>query len=170
MKRFLILICAAFMTIGVSAQDYYYYESEGPESGDWALGFGLNLGFGAGVTNFGIQVPRVQYYFASRVRAEFGFNYYFKNKEITDWNVDLDIHPYIIPIVYGMHVYPVVGLTFWHRRYSDLDQNIGRVGANVGAGFQYDITEKISANLQYKYMITNEYNHNVFNIGMSYRF
>ncbi len=171
MKRFLMTICAAVLSLGMFAQDYYYSNESEAEGGDWAIGFGFNLGFGApsplggNVTNFGIQVPRLQYYFASRVRAELAFNYYFKSKSCTDWNVDLDIHPYVLPMKYGLHVYPVVGLALWKRT----DVSI-HVGANVGAGFQYDITDRISANLQFKYMITNDYGHGVLNIGIAYRF
>ncbi|MBR0243751.1 MAG: porin family protein [Bacteroidaceae bacterium] len=168
MKRFLLAICVALLSAGAFAQDYYYTEE--PEGGDWGVGFGFNLGFGAGVTNFGIHVPRLQYYFASRVRAEAAFNYYFKAKETTDWNVDIDVHPYIIPMKYGMHIYPVVGLALWHRHVNIVDENFFRVGANIGAGFQYDITENIYANLQYKYMITNDFGHSVLNLGITYRF
>lgn len=170
MKRFLILICTVLMTLGASAQDYYYYDSEGPESGDWAVGFGFDLGFGAGITNFGIQVPRLQYYFHSRVRAEATFNYFFKTKECTDWDVDLDIHPYVIPMKYGLHVYPIAGLAFWHRKDSAFGQSWGRVGGNLGVGFQYDITENIYCNLQYKYFVTNDFGHSNFNLGIAYRF
>ena len=79
MKRFLMTICAAVLSLGMFAQDYYYSNESEAEGGDWAIGLGLDLGFGAGATNFGIQVPRLQYYIASRVRAELAFNYFFKN-------------------------------------------------------------------------------------------
>ena len=168
MKRFLLSICVALMSLGTFAQDYQNYYYDEAEAGDWGIGFGLNLGFGAGVTNFGIQVPRLQYYFHSRVRAEAAFNYFFKAKETTDWNIDIDVHPYVVPMKYGLHVYPVVGLALWHRK--TLDDKFFRVGANLGVGFQYDITENISANIQYKYMVTNDFGHSIFNIGMIYRF
>ena len=80
MKRILMTICAAVLSLGMFAQDYYYSNESEAEGGDWAIGFGLDLGFGAGATNFGIQVPRLQYYFHSRVRAELAFNYFFKSK------------------------------------------------------------------------------------------
>ncbi|MCR5181091.1 MAG: porin family protein [Bacteroidaceae bacterium] len=169
MKRFLLAICVALFGTGAFAQDYYY--SDGPEQGDWAVGFGFNLGFGAAdVTNFGIQVPRLQYYFHERVRAEASFNYFFKSKNTTDWNIDFDVHPYVIPMKYGLHVYPVVGLAFWHRHNQLVDSNWGRIGADIGAGFQYDITENIFCNLQYKYFVTNDFGHSAFNLGIAYRF
>lgn len=170
MKRFLMTICAAVLSLGMFAQDYYYSNESEAEGGDWAIGLGLDLGFGAGATNFGIQVPRLQYYIASRVRAELAFNYFFKSKEVSDWDIDLDIHPYVLPMKYGLHVYPVVGIALWHRHFHFDDTGKFRVGANVGVGFQYDITPNIAANLQYKYMITNDYGHSVFNIGIGYRF
>lgn len=175
MKRFLMTVCAAVFSLGMFAQDYYY--SEGPEKGDWAVGFGFNLGFGADLTNFGIQIPRLQYYFHPNVRAEVAFNYFFKSDHFTDLDVDVDIHPYVVPIKYGLHAYPIVGFAFWHRHLGYTDEwgykysdNVGRFGGNVGAGLQYDITDNIYCNLQYKYFITNDFGHSALNLGISYRF
>lgn len=170
MKRILMTICAAVLSLGMYAQNYYNTTESEAEAGDWTIGFGLNLGFGAGSTNFGVQIPRLQYYFHSRVRAELAFNYFFKSNDVSDWAVDLDIHPYVIPMKYGLHVYPVAGVALWHRHDHFLNDGVLRVGANVGAGFQYDITPNIAANIQYKYMITNDYGHSVANIGICYRF
>ena len=77
---------------------------------------------------------------------------------------------------YLEELYPIAGLGLWHRKYTvkdDLTPEKGgkfRVGANIGVGFQYDITENIAANIQYKYFITNDYGHSVFGLGMIYRF
>ena len=167
MKKFLLTLCVALMSVGASAEEFYTE----PEAGDWAVGFGFNLGAGAGVTNFGLQIPKLQYYFAPRVRAEAAFNYFFKAKDVIDWNVDLDIHPYVVPMKYGLHVYPVVGIAAWKRQDKELDnEHHFRVGANFGAGFQYDITENIYANIQYKYMVTNYNSHGILNLGIAYRF
>ena len=169
MKKFLLTLCVALMGMNASAEEF----DDSAEAGDWAIGFGFNLGAGAeSVTNFGLQIPKLQYYFASRVRAETSFNYYFRTKRVTDWNIDIDIHPYIVPMKYGLHVYPIAGLAIWKRKDTRVDDNQHhfRVGANLGAGFQYDITENIFANFQYKYMITNDYGHSVLNLGIAYRF
>lgn len=182
MKRFLLAICVAVLSTGAYAQDYYSDVMDEPEAGDWGIGFGLDLGFGSEkVTNFGIQVPRLQYYFHPRVRIEGSFNYFFKSSvndlyDATDWDVDFDVHPYVIPMKYGLHVYPIVGLGLWHRKYTSVIEGTAdpdgafRVGANVGVGFQYDITENIAANIQYKYFITNDYGHSIFGLGLIYRF
>ena len=182
MKRFLLAFCVAVLSAGAYAQNYYSDYLEEPEAGDWGIGFGLDLGGGRkNVKNFGIQVPRLQYYFHPRVRVEGSFHYFFKSTvdefwKATDWNVDLDVHPYVVPMKYGLHVYPIAGLGLWHRKYTvkdDLTPEKGgkfRVGANIGVGFQYDITENIAANIQYKYFITNDYGHSVFGLGMIYRF
>jgi len=161
-------ICAAVLSFGsVCAQNYEDYSEA--EAGDWAIGAGLNLASGKSITNFGFQLPRLQYYFHSNIRVEASFNYFFKSKECIDWDIDLDVHPYIFPMKYGLHVYPVVGLAFWHRKQTEIEKNWGRVGVNIGAGFQYDITERLFCNLQYKYFITNDFSHSNFNVGIAYR-
>ncbi|MBP5770393.1 MAG: outer membrane beta-barrel protein [Bacteroidaceae bacterium] len=165
MKKFVLSLCLALMSVGTYAQEYY---DEGAAAGDWGLGFGINMGFGSGITNFGIQIPKVQYYFASRTRAEFSFDYFMKTKETVDWDIALNIHPYIVPIKdTGLHIYPLAGITFMHRKI--LSENFGRLGFNIGGGVQYDITEKIYVNFEAKYLYVNDFDHGGFNLGIAYR-
>lgn len=178
MKRILFTICMALMSAGAFAQNYYEELSE-PEAGDWGVGFGIAMGTGSGITNFGMCLPKIQYYFHPNVRVEFSFDYFFKKDYITDWDLNLNVHPYVIPMKYGMHIYPIVGLTFTHRHWSDDIPLIpgeikhgdeGRIGLNIGGGFQYDITENISAIYEVKYQYVEDYDRCGMNLGMVFRF
>ena len=68
MKKLLLLVCAAVMSLSASAQ-----------AGDKALG--AQLLFGSKTNNIGLGV-KGQYYFTDQIRGEASFDYFLKNKGI----------------------------------------------------------------------------------------
>lgn len=168
MKKLLLALCLTLMGTGAFAQDYY----DEAEGGDWGVGFGLTMGVRNEYSNFGFQLPKLMYYFTSHTRAEFTYEYYMKKKNTTVWDVNLNIHPYVIPMKYGLSVYPVAGLTFVHSKwhYEGETERDGHFGFNIGGGMQYDIAENIFANFEAVYQYVNDFDRAHFALGIVYRF
>ncbi len=68
MKKLLLLVCAAVMSLSASAQ-----------AGDKAVG--AQLVFGSETNSFGLGV-KGQYYFTDQLRGEASVDYFFKNKGV----------------------------------------------------------------------------------------
>lgn len=169
MKKLLLALCLTLMGTGAFAQDYY----DSAEGGDWGVGFGLTMGSGSGFTDFGFQLPKLMYYFTGHTRAEFTYEYFIKKDYTTVWDVNLNVHPYVIPMKYGLSVYPVAGLTFVHTKVAAPDYDTerdGHFGFNIGGGLQYDITESIFANFEAVYQYVNDFDRAHFALGIVYRF
>ncbi len=155
----------ALVAVGMSAQEYY---DERPAAGDWGLGLNINMGAGSGQTNLGLG-PKVQYYFTPAFRFEASFGYYLEAKHIIDWDLNANFH-YVIPMKYGLSIYPIVGGTFMHRHWTnDSFGDKGRFGLNLGAGLQYDITPGIAAMYELKYQYVNDYDRCNMSIGIAFR-
>lgn len=73
MKKLLVLVCAAIMSISASAQ-----------KGEKAIG--VNLSYGSEIKNAGIGV-KGQYFLADRLRGEASVDYFFK-KDYTSMLID----------------------------------------------------------------------------------
>ena len=72
----------------------------------------------------------------------------------------------------GLWIYPILGVQFLHRHQTDgrKDDNQGRVGLNIGAGFQYDVEENLYVNAEVKYTYTNDFDRGNVLVGIGYRF
>ena len=46
----------------------------------------------------------------------------------------------------------------------------GKFGANLGAGVQYDLSDKFAIGLEVKYQLVSDFNQVVFGIGGTYKF
>ncbi len=176
MKKFMMALCVALVSMGASAQEYY---EEGPAAGDWGVGMDLVMGSGSGLTNFGVS-PKIQYYLAPSFRMETAFTYFIETKHTIDWDLNLNFH-FLIPMKYGLSIYPVLGATFLHRNVSftsinaegiafDDNNNEGRFGLNAGVGVQYDIAPDIYADLEFKYQYVSDFDRANIHIGIGYRF
>ncbi len=166
----MLSICVALISMGVNAQEYYEDVNEGPVAGDWAIGLNIDMGFGDSFVNFGIT-PKIQYYVTSAFRPEVSFDYFIEKDNWSIWDINVNFH-YLIHMKYGLYVYPVLGATFQHNHFSYLgsSNNEGRFGLNAGAGFQYDITPELYANLEMKYQYVKDYGRGIFQLGIGYRF
>jgi len=169
MKKLLLTLCLALVGTGAFAQDYY----DEAEGGDWGVGFGLAMGTGDGYTDFGFQLPKLMYYFTGRTRAEFTYEYFMEHKNTTVWDINLNVHPYVIPMKMGLSVYPIAGLTFLHSKWSMEDYDTvrdGHFGFNIGGGLQYDINETFFANFEVVYQYVNDFDRCHMSAGIVYRF
>ena len=171
MKKLLLLVCAAVMSLSASAQ-----------AGDKALG--AQFVFGSQTNNIGFGV-KGQYYVTDHLRGEASFDYFFKNKGLTMWDINANAH-YLINVADKFNVYPLAGIgyTNWsYRNYvrvknepngpnstEEVKGTDGRIAINLGGGVEYAVTDNIILNAEMKYQIISNYNQLVLGVGVAYKF
>ena len=163
MKKLLLLVCAAVMSLSASAQ-----------AGDKAVG--AQLVFGSETNNIGLGV-KGQYYFTDQLRGEASVDYFFKNKGFSMWDINANVH-YLFDVANKVKVYPLAGLgyTNWSYKYeypghSVIEGSDGRLAINLGGGAEYELTKDLSVNAELKYQIvSNNYSQLVLGVGVAYKF
>ena len=162
MKKLLVLVCAAVMSLSASAQ-----------AGDKALG--AQFLFGSKTNNIGLGV-KGQYYFTDQIRGEASFDYFLKNQGISMWDINANVH-YLFDVADKFKVYPVAGLgyTNWSYKYEIPNVAVsegsdGRIAVNLGGGAEYELTKDLSVNAELKYQIISNYNQLLLGVGVAYKF
>lgn len=162
MKKLLLLVCAAVMSLSASAQ-----------AGDKALG--AQLVFGSETNSIGVGV-KGQYYFTDQIRGEASFDYFLKNKGISMWDINANVH-YLFDVADKFKVYPLAGLGYTNWSYKLEYDNVtlakgtdGRLAVNLGGGAEYALTDNVSVNAEAKWQIVNNYNQLVLGVGVAYKF
>ena len=162
MKKLLLLVCATVMSLSASAQ-----------AGDKALG--AQLVFGSETNNIGLGV-KGQYYFTDQLRGEASVDYFFKNKGVSMWDINANVH-YLFDVANKVKVYPLAGLGYTNWSYKLEYDNVtlakgtdGRLAVNLGGGAEYELTKDLSVNAELKYQIINNYNQLVLGVGVAYKF
>lgn len=162
MKKLLLLVCAAVMSLSASAQ-----------AGDKALG--VQLVFGSETNSLGFGV-KGQYYFTDHIRGEGSFDYFLKNKGISMWDINANVH-YLFDVADKFKVYPLAGLgyTNWSYKYEYagapvVEGSDGRLAVNLGGGVEYELTKNLNVNAEAKYQIISNYNQLVLGVGVAYKF
>ena len=162
MKKLLLLVCAAVMSLSASAQ-----------AGDKALG--AQLVFGSETNNIGLGV-KGQYYFTDQLRGEASVDYFFKNKGVSMWDINANVH-YLFDVANKVKVYPLAGLGYTNWSYKLEYDNVtlakgtdGRLAVNLGGGAEYELTKDLSVNAELKYQIISNYNQLVLGVGVAYKF
>ena len=162
MKKLLLLVCAAVMSLSASAQ-----------AGDKALG--AQLVFGSETNSIGLGV-KGQYYFTDKLRGEASVDYFFKNKGVSMWDINANVH-YLFNVANKVKVYPLAGLGYinWSYKYEFeglpvVEGTDGRLAVNLGGGAEYELTKNLSVNAELKYQIISNYNQLVLGVGVAYKF
>nr|WP_315456127.1 porin family protein [uncultured Prevotella sp.] len=162
MKKLLLLVCAAVMSLSASAQ-----------AGDKALG--AQLVFGSETNSIGLGV-KGQYYFTDQLRGEASVDYFFKNKGVSMWDINANVH-YLFDVANKVKVYPLAGLGYTNWSYKLEYDNVtlakgtdGRLAVNLGGGAEYELTKDLSVNAELKYQIISHYNQLVLGVGVAYKF
>ena len=162
MKKLLLLVCAAVMSLSASAQ-----------AGDKALG--AQLVFGSETNSIGLGV-KGQYYFTDQLRGEASVDYFFKNKGVSMWDINANVH-YLFDVADKFKVYPLAGLgyTNWSYKYEYagapvVEGSDGRLAVNLGGGVEYELTKNLNVNAEAKYQIISNYNQLVLGVGVAYKF
>ena len=162
MKKLLLLVCAAVMSLSASAQ-----------AGDKALGAQLVFGSETNSLGFGVKG---QYYFTDHIRGEGSFDYFFKRKGLSMWDVNANVH-YLFDVADKFKVYPLAGLGYTNGSYKYeyagapvVEGSDGRLAVNLGGGVEYELTKNLNVNAEAKYQIISNYNQLVLGVGVAYKF
>ena len=148
--------------------------SASAQAGDKALGAQLVFGSETNSLGFGVKG---QYYFTDHIRGEGSFDYFLKNKGISMWDINANVH-YLFDVANKVKVYPLAGLgyTNWSYKYeypghSVIEGSDGRLAINLGGGAEYELTKDLSVNAELKYQIvSNNYSQLVLGVGVAYKF
>lgn len=178
MKKIFLALALALMGISASAQQ-----------GEKAAG--INLSYGTEHKALGIGI-KGQYGITDAIRAEASFDYFLKKDGLSMWDVNLNVH-YLFSLTDKLKVYPLAGLTFtnWkfdnafeieidpeYAQYLDEDDisygsasgSESKFGVNLGAGLQYDLTDKLSLNVEAKYQLISDFDQMMLGVGVAYKF
>lgn len=54
--------------------------------------------------------------------------------------------------------------------YGSASGSESKFGVNLGAGLQYDLTDKLSLNFEAKYQLISDFDQMMFGVGVAYKF
>lgn len=158
MKKYILMALVALATaFGASA-----------EAGDVSIGGQFAYASKNSMAGLGAQV---QYEPITNWRIAPEFIYYFKNDDMSAFNVNVNIH-YIIPTSETFAIYPMAGFTYANFRFDDLGghETYDRCGANIGMGAQYQIKEHLHFFTEERFQILKDWNQSVTCLGLKYTF
>lgn len=158
MKKYILLALVALSTVfGASA-----------EAGDVSIGGQFAYASKNSMAGLGAQV---QYEPIANWRIAPEFIYYFKNDDMSAFNVNVNIH-YIIPTSETFAIYPMAGFTYANFRFDELGghESYDRCGANIGMGAQYQIKEHLHFFTEERFQILKDWNQSVTCLGLKYTF
>lgn len=156
MKKFRFLLLSLAIIAGVSVAR--------AEDGDNAVGFNLNYAVGSGdISNFGIGV-KYSHQMSDNLRVQPSFTYYFEKEGINMKDISADFHYLFNVSDDKMFFYPIFGLTsvFYTFDAPEVegikldDHTWTRLGCNLGAGLQYNITDDFGIVGEAKYKILKD--------------
>ena len=156
MKKLLVVL--SFIALGLGSA----FAQQGQKA------IGVNLGYGSEIESFGLGA-KFQYGITDPIRMEAAFNYFFESDYVSMWDLNLNFH-YLFPLGSNFKVYPLAGLTYTNWHADIIDENEGRVGANLGAGLQYDIASNLALNFDLKYQFVKDFDQVAFAFGIAYKF
>lgn len=152
MKKLFLSMCLALFSMSVFAQ----------EKGDVFAGAQVSYGFDMKKPALGVKGL---YHLTDQFRVDAGVDFWLE--EHTPFVFSVNAH-YLIDIAENFKVYPIVGVGYY-----DTTKNIfkhGNVLVNLGAGAQYNISEKIGIYAEPKYMIVKDAGQFYFSLGALYKF
>ena len=171
MKKILTSVCLLMLGMGVGSAQVQKNETAA----------GVNLVYGSRIESMGIGA-RFQYGILDQLRTEVGFNYFFEHKHNSCWDVNINAHYLLNVWNQKLYIYPLVGINYTMMKYgrhteiidgtsveigSDEDNHIG---FNVGLGVEYELTEHIGVNLEYRHTIIRSVDQGVIGAGINYKF
>ncbi len=155
MKKFCLFICFTVFTTVSFAQ-------KGTSQ------IGVDLKYGSENDNIGLGI-RGQHNFTDHIRGELAFSYFLKNDFLTNWDISANVH-YLFPVSQKITLYPILGLTYtaWNSEF--FSEAIDRLGANIGAGAQFDLSSNWCINAEIKYQLVSDLDQVIPSIGVGYKF
>ena len=168
MKKILTLICALVLGMGVSQAQVHEAQTA----------VGANLVYGTEIKSPGVGA-RFQYGILDQLRTEVGFNYFFAHKKNSCWDVNINAHYLLNVWNQKVYIYPIVGINYTMMKYGRHTEEDGTVvpsdednhiGFNVGLGAEYELTDHIGVNLEYRHTIIRSVDQGVIGAGINYKF
>lgn len=157
MKKILTFVCVLMLGMGVSQAQVHQGETAA----------GVNMVYGSEIKSLGLGA-RFQYGVLDQLRAEVGFNFFFEHDHKTWCDVNVNAH-YLLGLLNDQFfLYPLVGLNYTMAKYNSDEEN--HIGLNVGAGAEYEITDHIGVNLEYRHTIVRKVDQGVIGLGINYKF
>lgn len=141
---------------------------------------GVQLNYGSEIESLGIGA-KFQYGITDAIRVEPSFNYFFGKNSFNMFDFNLNAH-YLFKVANKVNAYPLAGLgyTSWEIGGIEIDDDdfevesessrSGKIAVNLGAGIEYQLTNKLAVNAELKYQIISNFNQLVFGVGMTYKF
>lgn len=166
MKRILIL--------SVLLSSFFIQKMQAQFEG--TFGLGTHIGYGSEVNTLGAGI-HFHFYRTNNIRFSPSFTTFLERKGHAMWMVDGDVH-YIIPVSFSASLYPIAGIHYSQWKYDasknnkqdDENWKKRRLGANLGLGFQHDISYRIRTNFELKYQAIPDYSQIVFSAGIGFWF
>ncbi len=160
MKKILLVAIAVLMSVA----------SVKAEVGPMAVG--AQVLYGTGIKSVGIGA-KYQLFIVKGLRAEAGFNYFFKKDNVHEWELNFNAH-YVFKVGERFNLYPLAGFTYVSPVYNDGHilgrKSDGKFGMNVGAGAEFAINSHFSLAAEFKYTLVSTYDQAVFGLGALYKF
>ncbi len=155
------------------------------EKGDMAAGVHFALGTGDGFTNYGIGA-KFQWNAIDKLRLEPSFTYFLKKDYLSMWDISANVH-YQFVLTDRVALYPLAGLSVMGVKASvdvpEIDMGeLGsyggesvsasetKFGCNIGAGVDFNLSEKLALNVEAKYKINGNWNRFIASVGLAYKF
>ncbi|NDV66398.1 outer membrane protein [Bacteroides sp. 224] len=160
---------------------------------------GILLNYGTEIESLGIGA-KFQYGITDAIRIEPSFDYYFGKNDFNMFDFNANVHYLfnvapkinIYPLAgLGYTSWKTVDFDFdfgyddddfdlWTRANYDDDDDYdeydsgssrsGKIAINLGAGAEYQLTNKLKINAELKYQIISNFNQLVFGVGLAYKF
>lgn len=167
MKKFRFFLLTLAMVAGVATANAQ--ENAGGVYFNWAIGSNsLNC------TGIGVKYDHLM---SENFRIEPSFTYYFHNDDYNLYEASVNAHYLFHLDDMQSHFYPIFGLTtvFGKYKFTDINGNgdsnsFGRFGCNIGAGYQYDVTDDFALTAEAKYKLVYDYAQFNLSIGCLIKF
>ena len=135
MKKLFIVMCMMLVSATSFAQKG---ELELGIHGNFMIDTPHNLGIGA----------NVGYMLTNNIRGVGEFNYFMKKDGVSYWNLEANAE-YLFHVGDGFTLYPLVGLDFLGESWDGGSDT--RLGLNLGAGLEYEITSNLRLKGEFNY-------------------
>lgn len=142
MKKLLMMAVALVMAVAVNAQS---------EKGKMAVGGNFNIGIDNDYTNFGLGA-KFSYNFIDHLRGEASLDYFFPKDNVSQLGFNANLH-WVFDIKEKHGIYPLVGFAYLHQHFSafGITANTNHAGFNVGAGYEFRISEHFKIGPEFKF-------------------
>jgi len=150
MKKFLMIICVALMSVSAFAQ----------KGSVWAGG-DVRYCMDKDYKNVGVDA-KLQWQALNFLRFEGVVGYMFEKNDYSRLDAQINTHLLINLGKDGMNIYPIGGFIFGHEMFNvdhnatggwvDTDETNDAVDLILGGGFEFPINDRMKFNVEYKYL------------------